>query len=330
MGKHKPSFHISGGFTIVEVTLVLAISMFLFIGVIGGTSINVTRQRYNDSVQNFAEFLRREYSEVISTENTRDNSLGGDAPCTITSPSSGTLGNSNQSVQTGRSNCLIYGKLITFGEYTPSKNSYDIVYSYDVIGDDIDSRELAALNSDANGPYSYISNEVIRSLANVSADVLTVRREGGSCKMSPAGNTASYQLEWGAYPQTTSNTNFRGSVLIVRSPLSGAVDTIVLDDPVPVQEGMNTYRGGLAYNECYQTAYRNNFSNYSLKTQLTRTSPPYQAYQLPSYKDVELCVASDDIFAIGNRKRMVSISSDGHNASAVRVATQDSGDNKCQ
>ena len=76
------------GFTIIEVSLFLAITGLLFLGVIIGVQSSVFRQRFNDSVQNFAEFLRGVYAEAMNV----------------------------QSADSGRSNQAIYGKLITFGE----------------------------------------------------------------------------------------------------------------------------------------------------------------------------------------------------------------------
>lgn len=76
------------GFTIIEVSLFLAITGLLLIGLLGGTYASIASQRYNDSVRSFAEFLRQTFGEVISPE-----TLGG--------------GNSNQSA--------IYGKVIVFG-----------------------------------------------------------------------------------------------------------------------------------------------------------------------------------------------------------------------
>lgn len=331
MTKHKHQGSVLRGFTVIEVTLALAISMFLFIGVIGGTTVNVTRQRYNDSVQNFAEFLRREYSEVISVQNTRDDEVTGGAPCTVTSGE--TIGNSSaEDVQTGRSNCLIYGKLINFGEYSPSDDTRDIIHTYDIIGDALSFRDLTSLNADTSSPYYDIKDELVRSLANVSAGVLTVRRENTDCRVTLAGNESSYRLEWDAYPQDAEGNIYQGAVIIVRSPLSGAVSTFTLDEPLPVQETLDEYENysALSPSECYNYGYRyDQFYEDSLEEHLARTSPPYEESELPKFKEVDFCIASDDIFALGNGRRMVSIDKDGYNASAIRVSTQDSEDNKC-
>lgn len=94
---------IKGGFTLIEVSLFLAITGLLFLGVTIGVQNSIYQQRYNDSVQNFMEFLRTAYAK---TENVQ-RAAGG--------------GNTTEA---------IYGKLITFGE----NNSGDKIYMYDVIG----------------------------------------------------------------------------------------------------------------------------------------------------------------------------------------------------
>ena len=55
---------IKGGFTLIEVSLFLAITGLLFLGVTIGVQNSIFQQRYNDSVQNFVEFLRSAYSKT--------------------------------------------------------------------------------------------------------------------------------------------------------------------------------------------------------------------------------------------------------------------------
>ena len=101
------------GFTLVEVSLFLAVTGLLFMGIAVGVQNSIYQQRFNDSVQNFAEFLRTVYSGTINVE----NNLG--------------KGNSAQA---------IYGKLVTFNQ-DDGKNQIDI---YNVVGD------IAATNEGDN------------------------------------------------------------------------------------------------------------------------------------------------------------------------------------
>lgn len=65
------------GFTIIEVSLFLAITGVVFVGIAIGTQNSIFWQRYNDSVQSFAEFLRSEYSRVANVQ-INDNDPNGD------------------------------------------------------------------------------------------------------------------------------------------------------------------------------------------------------------------------------------------------------------
>ena len=90
------------GFTLVEVSLFLAITAAIFVGVAVGTQNSIFQQRYNDAVQNFAEFLRSTYSQVSNV----------------------------QSEGMGRTDKAIYGKLVTFRK----NGNNNIINSYNVIG----------------------------------------------------------------------------------------------------------------------------------------------------------------------------------------------------
>ncbi|MBQ6130482.1 hypothetical protein IJI72_02215 [Candidatus Saccharibacteria bacterium] len=57
----------SRGFTIIEVSLFLALSGFLMVGLIASANSSISRQRYNDSVNDVADFIRGLYAEVINT-----------------------------------------------------------------------------------------------------------------------------------------------------------------------------------------------------------------------------------------------------------------------
>lgn len=93
------------GFTIIEVMLFLAITGLMLIGVLGGTYSSIARQRYNDSLRSFAEFLRTIFAEVQSPE-----SLG--------------EGNSDKEA--------VYGKIAVFGI---NDGEEDKVYTATLVGE---------------------------------------------------------------------------------------------------------------------------------------------------------------------------------------------------
>lgn len=95
----------------IEVSLFLAVTGLLFVGIAVGTQNSIFQQRFTDSVQNFAEFMRSMYSETMNVQSEGD----------------------------GRSEKSIYGKLVTFGEtmnlageQVPAGNSS--VFAYNVVG----------------------------------------------------------------------------------------------------------------------------------------------------------------------------------------------------
>lgn len=105
----RPADAAKQGFTIIEVMLFLAITGLMLIGVLGGTYASIARQRYNDSLRSFTEFLRTIFNEVQSPE-----SLG--------------EGNSDQ--------YAIYGKIAVFGlGEADSDDAETTVYTTTLVGD---------------------------------------------------------------------------------------------------------------------------------------------------------------------------------------------------
>lgn len=101
------------GFTIIEVSLFLAITGLMLAGILTATWGSIARQRANDIVQDFTDFLTTQYSTISNV----------------------------QSTGTGNSNRAIYGKVITFGEQGSNEN----VFTYDLIGDVLSSEKIVGL-----------------------------------------------------------------------------------------------------------------------------------------------------------------------------------------
>ncbi len=290
--------HHSNGFTIIEVVLFIAISGFLIVGLMVGTSATVARERYNDSVQDFAEYFRREYSAVINPQNGRIENISS-SMCN----SAVTSGDPDR----GRSGCLLYGRLITIGE----ESSGNVIRSYDIIG-----KELTICTGSALDEKNCVSETAdIKSalkLANINAIMC-----GYGNNSATAVGQYQYSLQWLARAESTrrnedtntSNRAVKYSILIARSPVNGSVHTLVLNGTaIPVQTVINSScTSGIATNLI--------------------------ADRLPSFsttEDVEICVGSEDIFAVGSKRRNIRITRDGHNGSAVQLIDQDSEENKCQ
>ena len=120
------------GFTLIEIGLFLAITGLLVAGIMVSTNNSISQQRYNDTPQDFAEFLRGIYSKVSDP----------------------------QGIDKGRSDQAIYGKLVTFGESVNlggGDNNRQEIFTYDIIGD-------------ADGAIS--GSDVLAALQTLNANVV--------------------------------------------------------------------------------------------------------------------------------------------------------------
>lgn len=179
------------GFTLIEVSLFLAISGVLVLGIILSTQNSVEQQRYNDAIQGLTDFLRGVYSKAASIE----NEPRGDK-------------------QQGRTNMAIYGKLMTFGEtlnLDGEKNENKEIFIYNVVGD-------------ADGTLGS-GSDVLTSLNTIKAGVYN--NSNGAATLY--GNASKYKPAWDIRLETTANHDrFVGAVLVVRSPMSGTFYTYAM------------------------------------------------------------------------------------------------------
>ena len=206
--KHK-------GFTLIEIALFLAITGVLFMGIIAGTGNSLYEQRFNDSVQSFAELLRSVYSQVSNP----------------------------QSVGDGRSDTAIYGKLISFGQKVglmgeDLDSSEQVIFIYDVVG---------KVNTAGEGGTGSVTDALEQLNANVA--VVKERSNGVITKMEPAGEVESYMPRWGAAIEKTEIITsepdrqmdlFTGSILVVRHPRSGTIHTLYSERVINVNENLAT------------------------------------------------------------------------------------------
>lgn len=204
------------GFTLVEVALFLAVTAALFVGVTVGVQNSIFQQRYNDSVQNFVEFLRRVYSGVANV----------------------------QSLGKGMSEQAIYGKLITFGENMDlagcpvngsnlpavsganciNDKNKDVIFVYDVIG------KIGEIKS----------GNTLDALTGLNAKVTIADKNeetGEIISVSPVGVVESYTPRWTAQIEQTGNYDpLTGMLLVVRHPRSGTIYTFFSPDVLQVNE----------------------------------------------------------------------------------------------
>lgn len=275
------------GFTMLEVTLVLALTGLLLIGLLGGTAAAIQAQRYNDSVRSYAEYLRTIYSEVINP-----TSLG-----------SGNSSNKNDIE--GGGNFAIYGKVLVFGyNYGPGTSNED----------DTRSVYSATLIGSADVPDINVSG-FVNELADVKAELFCGKRISG---VEYSSTLSRFEPTWQAElmqvndpnhePPLSVDDRFKGTVIIARSPSSGAIHTIYTSKTYDLRDGCK----GLA----------DSYASQELKDDLIEFS------QNPATADVKFvtepvgfCVKSQNVSA--NNYREVRIAEDGRNTSAVNILDTD-------
>lgn len=194
------------GFTLIEVSLFLALTALIFVGLIVGTSNSISQQRYSDATENFADFLRGVYSQVSDP----------------------------QGISTGRSESAIYGKLVTFGEEydldgksIPNDRKGNYVFIYDVVGD-------------IKGNFG--SSTVLEDLEKLNISPVLTKDN----KISPAGFAEAYSASWDVKIETTDTGNkiFTGAMLVVRSPSSGTIYAYSTESKIQVNTAIKNYTGG--------------------------------------------------------------------------------------
>lgn len=178
------------GFTIIEVMLVLAISGLMLVGLIGGSYTTIARQRYNDSLNSFAEYLSRIYSEVISPES---------------------FGQGNSDLNT--ENLAILGKVLVFGyEYDDSEVDTRSVYSATLVGS-------ADISRPSDQPF----------IKEITSESTNAQLFCGKMDPELPSTVSRYTPLWETVLMRTvpnQNERFQGTVIIARTPTSGTVHTI--------------------------------------------------------------------------------------------------------
>ncbi len=243
------------GFTIVEVSIFLAVTGLLFISITVGVQNSIFQQRYSDAVQGFADFLRNAYSEVLNV----------------------------QSLGRGDSDLAVYGKMIVLdgqeGGDEQRIRMYTVVGKTDVdCGDNVfgmlSCRDVSVMNSDG----------------------------------ALAGIVEEYKPRWGTRIQninSSSQTDYEGTILIVRNPESGRVYTLTSRTPIDV----NAAQGNI--DQALHSRLRS--SDNDLKFQI---------------EQIDFCVNPNGVES-SSRRADVRIKRGASNASGVEVI-MDSNDNLCR
>lgn len=269
------------GFTLIEIALFLAVTGLLFVGIVAGTQNSIWQQRYNDSVQNFTNFIRNIYSEVSNP----------------------------QSIGDGRSDLAIYGRLITFGQ--------DIDLDGGVVGADSDIEQKVFVYDVVGNAYGTTgTGDVLTLLARLDANVVrTETDEDGERQVVPVGIVETYTPTWGAVIESAEDRSggaklFEGSILIVRHPKSGTINTLYYDGVIDVNA---------------RVAEANLREDYaSTKNLLVDYLGDFEVV------DVDFCVNPYGLGETGAMVRDIRIVRNARNASSVEIIDLDSEEDRCE
>ena len=212
------------GFTIIEVSIFLAVTGLLFIGITVGVQNSIFHQRYNDAVQSFADFLRGVYDGVLNV----------------------------QGSGYGRSEQIVYGKMIVFDSQDDDSDGGDSGSGgsegclerlgeagletkqgfcvYTLVGNDPDE-------SVRNNPEmaDVLENAGLTALLQTVGLSTTIPANSGDSGESTGGGEAlagvieTYSPKWGVGVQEVGESGLvplKGTIMIVRHPYSGKVHTL--------------------------------------------------------------------------------------------------------
>jgi hypothetical protein len=246
----------------------LAITGLLLTGMLVGTGANLARERYNDGVATVEEFLAQQFNLVQNPERMSDGSNNQSCVAYSSSGSRLTFSNGSPDIYNantawlgtdgipgeyrGRSDCLIYGRLIEFwygtsnfdgsandangADNQQNQNSLQRIAATTVVG-----RDLENCFDTQTGNYGRCS--VANNDIDYRANLLTWTDEQlvAATKIGRANDTKVFTPDWGVslagYTRSgatgiVSNpeTQPQGSILIMRMPISGSVRTYITTD----------------------------------------------------------------------------------------------------
>lgn len=184
---------IQTGFTIIEVMLFLAITGMLAAAILVGSGVAIGQQRYRDSVNSLQAYIQQQYNKATNVTNDRGKAWTCDSNGNVSQVENASAGEAR-----GTSDCVVMGRLVTV-DATGTNLTSSVVVGYRTPGAAVQASDIAEIS------------------ANYKLGVAPIDKDDQS-------------VSWGARvvkPKTTIPMPI--SILIVRSPLSGALLTFTKD-----------------------------------------------------------------------------------------------------
>ncbi|MGB3023985.1 MAG: hypothetical protein WBB39_04260 [Candidatus Saccharimonadales bacterium] len=191
---------LTGGFTVIEVTMFLAISSLMALIVFLGTSSSVARVRFQDSVRSTQSIVQKHYSDILNGVNIRADTTG----CALSA---------EPLVVAGRSNCYLLGKVILF-----PRNATSIVARY-VVGQEPSYIDPNASEDTIIASYN---PTIVTDPSLQMTDTLPWGVSIGYSCQDPQLAISSAEKQYGTCPVSPTIID---SLLMLRSPRTGNIRT---------------------------------------------------------------------------------------------------------
>ena len=192
----------SKGFTIIETMLFLAITGLLVMAILIGASGSINRQRYQDSVVSLHSFMQNQYSEVMNVQNSRDSKWTCSSDNVVTPVASG-------GISRGQTDCLILGNLIT------SSGT-----------DKLTVRRVVGRIPLPDNTADFSPENVFIKQKDITVGGTTVTINGYNASMI-SSSQQTYNIDWGGKMMNLDGEDFNFSIMIVRSPVTGLINTFI-------------------------------------------------------------------------------------------------------
>lgn len=302
-------------FSLLETTLFIGLSGLLLIALTANHTRSIAIQRYEDSVDSLANFVKDVYASFLNPENQNEDGINR-AGCSIADTD--TIDSKK-----GASECSIYGKLIVIGSEPIAGDEKGTIYAFDVVGKVVDHdnpymsiKKSEDGNNKAIEGYKGESNDsVLKQLYTVKADYRAKEGTGSDSKCIPAGSMTKYVPEWDAKLQYN-ESDYKAFILISRSPKDGEITTYVRDN---LEETGDTFiitdtTTTIGINGCNSDS-----KDYGLFFDNSNPSDPKDLY---APRDTSFCLKSEDFFTSGYSQAII-IQENGQDPSAVKTYKED-------
>lgn len=258
------------GFTIIEVSMVVAITGFLFVALLSGIGFAVERQRFSDTVFSLQSYLQLQYNEVVNVVNNRKDRQSCVDP---TNTTTGSFVGTDECTILGRAIVVLYDTslqatiiktYVVIGTKEPdtsmSMDAYESIVAAEpyIIGDSIseDRYEVAwggtvrdihikdqPLPNPATSPFMFA---ILRSPKSGAVDTYLLRSNLGALPADPILQTQTTSVSWRRALNTAPTDSYLQAMdkdiqaCIESSSLVGITAALVVQ-PTGSQDGVLTF-----------------------------------------------------------------------------------------